>query len=512
MKTKTIGLGLIAALLWAAGCNSRDPLLVTGGGGATAGKGGRGGAAGVIGVAGGGAGGGPGGVSGTGGPASAGTSGGGSAGGPLAACAPAPTRISNPCVYTTTSGAFLDLSVRGSLTSTGTTPPVGVPTKCLHRPQFFFTVQDTAGQSTTVGYDAPGEAAPALASMVGQTVSLRVRFAQQFQIDTDSVGFALKDSFGGLVLAAYGGIFHIGIGDAKLAPADLQGIEVTAADPLCSQSSPCGATTYHALQFGGANKITLASGASGTFDAGAARYVAYHVATSDLGPQGCSDLQDWQGWSLMRTCPAPGFLCVVGSCANDIRSQPICINGEWACPAGSVDPRTCGGCTGNPPPGCTCGDGGWICPTDGGMSDASTCQAPGLCTRPYHCIRYCGGPVETNSCCPCQAPLFDNYGDMACGDARMDGAGFCADATTEAACAARPSCHAVFVDPHNCGCTAIGCCARFSWCAEGARPRCAIPATISCTIPTPYCEGPAYVRSYTETCYEGCVKQAACTP
>jgi hypothetical protein len=242
--------------------------------------------------------------SGGGGTSSAGTSGsagtgGGGAGGALAACAPTPATIPNPCVYAAAAtGATLDLTVRGSLTGSGTTRPVGVATQCLHGSQNFFTVQDAAGQSTTVGYNvAGGASSPSLASLIGQTVSLRVRFHQEFQTDTDSVGFALQDSAGGLLLAAYGGIFHFGQG-AKLTAADLQGIDITAAEPLCSDGSGCGGS-YHALQFQGSSTITLPSSASGTVEAGGASYVAHHVATLDLG-QGCGDAQDWQGWSLMR--------------------------------------------------------------------------------------------------------------------------------------------------------------------------------------------------------------------
>jgi hypothetical protein len=176
---------------------------------------------------------------------------------------------------------------------------VGLTTQCLHQSQYFFTVQDAAGESTTVGYDvAGGASSPALASLIGQTVSLRVRFTQEFQTDTDSVGFALQDSAGGLLFAAYGGVFHIGAG-AKLAPADLQGIDVTGADPLCSAVGNCGLSTYRALQFQGSSTITLPSNASGTVEAGGASYVAHHVATLDLG-QGCGDDQDWQAWSLTR--------------------------------------------------------------------------------------------------------------------------------------------------------------------------------------------------------------------
>jgi hypothetical protein len=205
---------------------------------------------------------------------------------------------SNPCVYAATTPAFLDLSLRGSLTSIGTTPPAGLVTRCRHTPAYFFTVQDAAGQSTTVGHDV----AAGLAGFVGQTVSLRVRLAQQFQIDTDSVGFALQDGAGGLVFAAYGGIFSTGIGATKPEPADLQGIEITAADPLCSRDNGgCGSYTYRALQFRGSSAITLASGASGIVSAGGSSYVAHHAATQELGPHpGCLDAQDWQSWSLLR--------------------------------------------------------------------------------------------------------------------------------------------------------------------------------------------------------------------
>ena len=246
------------------------------------------------------------GSAGTGGASSAGSSGstgtgGGDAGSALAACSPIPATLRNPCVYAATAKPFsLDLTVHGSLTSSGTTRPVGLMTWCGHQSQYFFTVQDAAGDSTTVGYDvAGGASSPSLASLIGQTVSLRVRFTQEFQYDTDSVGFALQDSAGGLVFAAYGGVFHIGSVFAKLAPADLQGIDVTGADPLCSAISDCGLSTYRALQFQGSSTITLPSNTSGTVEAGGASYLAHHVATLDLG-QGCGDDQDWQAWSLVR--------------------------------------------------------------------------------------------------------------------------------------------------------------------------------------------------------------------
>ena len=57
------------------------------------------------------------------------------------------------------------------------------------------------------------------------------------------------------------------------------------------------------------------------------------------------------------------------------------------------------------------GTGGGV---DGG-TDARACETA-ECLRPYRCIRACGGPVVSNNCCACEAPLFDDYNGMACGD------------------------------------------------------------------------------------------------
>lgn len=50
----------------------------------------------------------------------------------------------------------------------------------------------------------------------------------------------------------------------------------------------------------------------------------------------------------------------------------------------------------------------------GGAGGACNNSYVGLCARPYECIATCGGPLVSNDCCPCQAPLFDNFGDVAC--------------------------------------------------------------------------------------------------
>jgi hypothetical protein len=78
-------------------------------------------------------------------------------------------------------------------------------------------------------------------------------------------------------------------------------------------------------------------------------------------------------------------------------------------------------------------------------------------------------------------------------------------------CEARTDCHSVFIDPGTCGCASVGCCAHFSFCADGDSAICSI-AQIGCTTQTPFCENPAYVISYAASCFEGCVAPKDCAP
>jgi hypothetical protein len=92
----------------------------------------------------------------------------------------------------------------------------------------------------------------------------------------------------------------------------------------------------------------------------------------------------------------------------------------------------------------------------------------------------------------------------------LDAGSGCAAATTAAACDARTGCHSVFFDPQTCRCAALGCCAHFSVCAEGAQAVCRNAAVI-CNSAPPHCEGP-YVVAYADGCYEGCVRMTECAP
>ena len=147
------------------------------------------------------------------------------------------------------------------------------------------------------------------------------------------------------------------------------------------------------------------------------------------------------------------------------------------------------------------------------------------------------GPVCTGIACPAPCSVLDEASCRTRTDCRVDscpgcngGSSFvrCADAddplaigcpailcpapctamTTKDACEARTDCHSVFVDDRACGCAALGCCARFSRCADGASAVCKAPS-ILCDLVTPYCEGP-YVVGYSGGCYEGCVLSSDC--
>jgi hypothetical protein len=61
-----------------------------------------------------------------------------------------------------------------------------------------------------------------------------------------------------------------------------------------------------------------------------------------------------------------GFGCLFGGCRGDVGTAPVCSNGTFICPNGSTPTNSCGGCTGNPPPGWVCGDGGWTFVPDAG--------------------------------------------------------------------------------------------------------------------------------------------------
>jgi len=137
-----------------------------------------------------------------------------------------------------------------------------------------------------------------------------------------------------------------------------------------------------------------------------------------------------------------------------------------------------------------------------------TCRCNVCCYSGYGCMNGSIAFLGYNDGCNqiiCDAGIGDGGG--------ADGAiAACSSVTTLAECDARADCHPVFIDPNDCSCAPIGCCARFSRCEKGATASCTPPTQFSCTIAQPYCPSPAYVLSYTDGCFEGCVRPVDCAP
>jgi hypothetical protein len=189
------------------------------------------------------------------------------------------------------------------------------------------------------------------------------------------------------------------------------------------------------------------------------------VACRQLGEAACRLRSDCAVGACAPCGSGPSFI----GCYDPVHeSGPICA--EIACPApcSALDEASCRtrtDCRADVCPSCT-GSGG-----QGFVRCASASD-----------------PIFACILLPCPAP--------------------CAAATTKEACEARTDCHSVFVDNRDCQCAALGCCARFSRCADGASAVCKAPP-ILCDLVTPHCEGP-YVVGYSDSCYEGCVQSSDC--
>jgi hypothetical protein len=104
--------------------------------------------------------------------------------------------------------------------------------------------------------------------------------------------------------------------------------------------------------------------------------------------------------SMTIALPSPGAclmlsLFLLGACGGS--KDPT--------PGGGAGGTANGGAGGKASAGGTAGSGG----TAGGACQVSECL------RAFQCVRACGGPVEYSGCCPCEPPLFDDFGGTTCG-------------------------------------------------------------------------------------------------
>jgi hypothetical protein len=138
------------------------------------------------------------------------------------------------------------------------------------------------------------------------------------------------------------------------------------------------------------------------------------------------------------------------------------------------------------------------CPPPCGTLDETACNARGDCQADY-----CNG---------CRGRTFVGCGfpgtDFACpaGEPACPVPLPCADVADQLSCDARSDCHSVFGGtPTN----------TFSRCADGGKANCKgplVPGSAVCTVPSPVCQTPEIVVSYTNECYEGCVRRTECAP
>jgi len=188
------------------------------------------------------------------------------------------------------------------------------------------------------------------------------------------------------------------------------------------------------------------------------------VACQQLGEAACRSRSDCAVGGCASCVGGAGFMV----CYDPVREPgPICP--EIACPA--------------------------LC----SALDEASCKMRSDC-RADACPSCNGNPAPFVRCTTADDPSFGCL-TIACPSP-------CAEASTKEACEARPECHSVFVDNRNCACAALGCCARFSRCADGASAVCKEPSIV-CDAVAPYCEGP-YVVGYSGSCYEGCVLSSDC--
>jgi hypothetical protein len=183
----------------------------------------------------------------------------------------------------------------------------------------------------------------------------------------------------------------------------------------------------------------------------------------------------------------------LGEAACRLRSD-CAVDGCAACTGGGFSFLGCRDLAGGPRVAC-----GACPPPCSSLTDETSCKEfPGC--RANYCANCAPGGQSFSGCVDASDPT-NICPTIACPAP-------CASMTTRDSCEARPDCHAVFVDDGLCGCAALGCCARFSRCADGGTAMCIQPPIV-CDAVAPHCEGP-YVVGYAGSCYEGCVLASDC--
>lgn len=133
-------------------------------------------------------------------------------------------------------------------------------------------------------------------------------------------------------------------------------------------------------------------------------------------------------------CPGLTSLDCQQSCDPSSPSvAPVCVQGNWTCPPGSVDPGLCSVCP-PVPHGCcepdgtiddaSCIDQVWTCPPGATMFGQGNCKPPAVCATLLPCAvgqyctwpdHSCGGTRTAGTCEPVPANCSPGGGPPACG-------------------------------------------------------------------------------------------------
>jgi hypothetical protein len=207
------------------------------------------------------------------------------------------------------------------------------------------------------------------------------------------------------------------------------------------------------------------------------------------------------------------FDCLPQCGSKDPPVAPICVNGNWACPPGTVSTDECTSCQ-PVPHGCclgngmigtaSCLNGAWTCPPGGQLFGAGTCQPPAACAASLPCPLNqfcqvpdgtCGVDSTSGTCkplptncppggppaCACGGQVFPNSCAAAAAGLDVSAGGCPAPAGTFA-------CGSLFCNIADEICTktavatgiAYGCVAKLPNCATGCEPTC--PSYCGCPL------------------------------
>jgi hypothetical protein len=122
------------------------------------------------------------------------------------------------------------------------------------------------------------------------------------------------------------------------------------------------------------SKDASTDGASGHGGHGAGgKDAAVDLSTADHPRDTPSEIANADGGcaaDARMTCVEGAVLGDFAAC-SDVVTLADCVNGQWACPAGDIDPHLCT-CDGAPAPGCTrCTKSGFVCDDAGVDGDAA---------------------------------------------------------------------------------------------------------------------------------------------